>query len=78
MKYSNKPVLGLNQHQDLKVLTEGFYTMGNGAGNAGWSTGPRLSRTVSLKDWQDQAPRGQVLPYAHEAIISATLTVCKC
>jgi hypothetical protein len=31
------------------------------------------SRTVSLKDWQDQAHRGQILLDAHEAIISATL-----
>lgn len=46
--------------------------MGNGAGNAGWNTGPQLSGTVYLKGWQDQVPRGQALPYAQEAIISAT------
>lgn len=32
-----------------------------------------VSRTVSLKDWQNQAHRGQVLLFEHETIISATL-----
>lgn len=67
----NEPASG------LKVPMKGFHTIGNGAGSEEWSTGPQLSRTVSLKNWQNKAHRGQVLPYKHEVILSAT-TVCKC